>query len=175
MEEIPAEMKRNNREPDQDFFADEYLYRRVPDILWDDDEINIGAIELPDISVNRQKYGPAWWVRYIETGDSTPGARSFTLTEMGVIGFMSKDIPPRQAFQGVFLYRFQVVHAPEKYNYPHSEIRAFESKLGDPEGRETHVDGKGMIKRIDPIWHLQWRERLARKCRVVLRPREPAK
>ena len=174
MAEIPAEMNRNNREPDQDFFPDEYLYRRVPELLWDDDEIDVAAIELPDMSVNRQKFGPAWWVRFVETENSTSGARSFTLTEMGVIGFKSKDVPPRQAFRGAFVYRFQVVHAPEKYNYPHSEIRAFESKFGDPDGPETHVDGKGLIHRIDPVWHLEWRERLARKCRVVLRPRESA-
>jgi hypothetical protein len=173
MSDLPSEMLKNGRPEDQEFESGEFLYRRVPEDLWDDDEIDLDSIELPDMSVNREKYGPAWWVRYMESKDSKSGAREFVLTDWGVIGFRVEDVPPEQAFHGQFLYKFKVAHAPNKYNYAHSEVRAFETIMGNPKSDEIHIKGNDLINRIDPIWHLRWREKLARKCERILSPGEP--
>ena len=57
MAELPEGMLQRGRVEDNVFEASEYLYRRIPHDLWEADYINLDAIELPDMSVNRQKYG----------------------------------------------------------------------------------------------------------------------
>jgi hypothetical protein len=46
-----------------------------------------------------------------------------------------------------------------------------ETKVGDPDARQTHI-GKSLMNRITPDVQLRWRERLRRKCRIVLQPGE---
>jgi hypothetical protein len=58
MPELPAYMIKGGRPPDQSFTPEEMLYRRVPPDFWDDDEIELDGIDLPDMSVTREKYGP---------------------------------------------------------------------------------------------------------------------
>jgi hypothetical protein len=156
MSDIPDEMMQKGRGEDQNFSPEECLYRRVPHELWDDSEIELDSIELPDMSVNRQKYGPPEWVRLV--GDNT--------ANWGVIGFLTKDIPPEIQHLGVYIYKFRPVHVPLRRNYPHSEVRVYETPADRPES-ETHI-GKTLVERITPDVSLRWREKLRRKCRIIL-------
>jgi hypothetical protein len=62
MVEIPDEMKTGSRSPDPIFTDNERLFRRFrPDDI-DGGEITADAFELPDMSVNREKYGPPDWL-----------------------------------------------------------------------------------------------------------------
>jgi hypothetical protein len=153
MPELPAAMLRNGRPEDQEFRPTEYLYRRVPLVHWDDgdDPIEIDAIELPDMSVMRGKYAHPEWTRL--HGDEC--------SEWGVIGFQVADIPAHLQHLGVFVWTFCPKHAPQKNNYPHAEVQAFENGL--------HVNAKD---RLDVDLHLRWRELLLWKIRKIIRPHE---
>ncbi len=157
MPEIPEEMKARGRTVDSVFLPEEWLYRRVPPIHWDDDEVLIEAIDLPDMSVNRGKYGPPEWV--LLTSDEHAG--------WGVIGFQVESIPPPKQHLGVFNYDFQPVHCPLAKNYPHSEIRVYETHL------ERHTDPvhitKNLANSIKPDVLLRFRESLVRKCRIIIK------
>ena len=155
MPEIPDAMKAHGRPLDDHFLPAEQLFRRVPPDLWDDgaEDFDIEAIELPDMSVVRGKYGQPEWARF-DRGD---------YTDWGVIGFAVRHIPSLLTHLGVFAWTFSPHHDPERNNYAHSEIRAFEN------GR--HIDMK-LSERIDPILHLRWREQLLRNLGKVIRPHE---
>jgi hypothetical protein len=153
MAELPAAMLKNGRQADQEFQLDEYLYRRVPLELWDDgdDPIEVAAVELPDMSVIRGKYGHPEWTRL----------QSEEYSEWGVIGFQVEGIPPRLQHLGVFVWTFNTCHVPLGNNYPHSEVRAYENGV--------HINAKN---RLDPDLHLRWREMLLRKIRKFIRPHQ---
>lgn len=165
MIELPPGMRTEGRQPDQQFHSDEHLYRRVPLVLWEDadDPIELDAIELPDMSVVRSKYGHPEWARF--EGDE------YKYEDWGVIGFRVGDIPPELMHLGVFHYTFGPVHDPLKKNYPHSEVRAYENG--------QHVD---VAANLDYALHLRWREHLARRLvkliapegEVDIRPNAPA-
>ena len=152
MPELPTAMLRNGRSKDQDFRPDEYLYRRVPLVLWDFTGVDIDAIELPDMSVVRSKYGHPEWARL----------ESDECIHWGVIGFRVGDIPAKLLHLGVFTWTFGPRHVPLEENYPHSEVWAFENS--------THVSAKN---RLDPQLHLRWREMLLRRIKTIIRPYEP--
>lgn len=156
MADRPTAMLRNGRPRDQEFRPEERLFRRVPLQLWDDgnDPIEVDAIELPDLSVLREKYGHPEWARL----------ESEECGEWGVICFEVQDIPPRLQHLGVFIWSFRPRHVPLEENYPHSEVWAYEN--------ETHINAK---HRIDPDLHLRWREMLLRRIRVALRPYQQAR
>ena len=160
MADLPDEMLQKDRQLDPVFRDEEWLYRRVPHELWDDDSIELDAIELPDMSVNRQKYSKPAWVRLDRDEYS----------DWGVIGFQVQDIPPEIQDDGAFLFPFRSVHVPLRRNYSHTEVRAYESPVDHPE-EETHI-GKALMNRVEPEVHLRWRERLRRKCRIILRAYE---
>ncbi len=155
MPEIPDAMKERGRPLDDHFLPAEQLFRRVPPDLWDNgaEDFDIEAIELPDMSVVRSKYGHPEWARF-DRGD---------YRDWGVIGFAVRDIPSQLIHLGVFVWTFSPHHDPERNNYPHSEIRAFEN--------DRHIDMK-LSERIDPILHLRWREQLLRNLDKVIRPHE---
>jgi len=61
MSSPPIAMRANGRPEDPYFVAEEFLFRRIPTQIWDDptEDLGIEAIELPDVSVGRSKYGHA--------------------------------------------------------------------------------------------------------------------
>ncbi len=153
MPDLPSAMLRNGRPKDQDFRPDEYLYRRVPLVLWAFDfAVDIDAIELPDMSVIRGKYGHPEWARL----------ESDECIDWGVIGFRVGDIPARLLHLGVFTWTFGPRHVPLEDNYPHSEVWAYENGI--------HVNAKN---RLDPHLHLRWREMLLRRIKTIIRPYIP--
>jgi hypothetical protein len=119
MPELPEGMMQLDKPVDDLFKRDEQLYRRVPHEYWEDDYVNVDAIELPDMSVNRGKYSQPQWVRLL--GEQ--------YHDWGVIRFQVKDIPGEMQHLGAHIFRFRCKHVPHKYNYPHSEVQAFYSKI----------------------------------------------
>lgn len=154
MPDFPSAMMKEYRSEDQEFTSNEQLYRRVPFLLWDedDDDVDLDAIELPDMSVMRGKYAHPEWARF-DRGE---------YHELGVLGFRVDAIPDGFLHLGVFEWTFRAVHVPHRRNYPHAEVQAFED--------EQHVDGK--TRNLDPDAHLRWRELLFRQVREIYRPRE---
>jgi len=161
MSKIPAAMRQGGRHQDPHFYKEEYLYRRIPDVIWDDPNLDfpfdIDAMKLPDISTGRSKYGHPEWLRV--------GHERFE--HWAVVGFQVQDIPPERWSAGVFRYVYRPVHLPEELNYPHAEVRAFEQT----DGGEKHIQMEGMLPEEAD---LEWRELLLRKIRVFLKPHEPA-
>jgi hypothetical protein len=171
MPELPDGMMQRDRPIDDVFKPDEPLYRRVPHEFWDEDRVNIDAIDLPDMYVNRGKYSEPQWVRLI--GDE--------YHDWGVIGFHVKDVPPEMQHLGIHLFKFRTKHVPHKYNYPHSEVQAFYSKIDLP-GVEEHIDKEYLrreqLQSLDTLFpdelQLRWREQLRRKCRIVIQAHQTA-
>lgn len=150
MDELPAGMMTLDRLPDPIFAPDEDLYRRFdPDDL-DGVHISIDALELPDMSVNRSKYGPAEWTRLLDTSRN-----------WGVLAFRVGDIPPELLHLGTIRYSFAPEHVPLKRNYPHAEVRSYKEGV--------HIDLKNYAE-LDPDLNQRWRQQLAWKCRVILKP-----
>lgn len=156
MPSLPKGMFTESRQIDQVFDEAELLYRRVPLVLWDDwndwnEDIGIESVQLPDISVNREKYSHPVWARF--EGDE------YKYADWGVVSLRVQDVPTEQLENGVTKFTFKVEHAPLKKNYPHTEVRAFENS--------RHIS---LNATIDPIMHLRWREKVARKIRRVIAP-----
>ncbi len=162
MPDLPEYMLQKEQKVKPIFTPDELLYRRVPDEVWDDwdndGDIELDAIEFPDMSVTRESLGPADSARWI-------GERH---VDWGVIGFKVKDIPSQILYQGAFIYKMRPVHRPLRRNYPHSEVQVFETEWNNPED-EIHVEKKTMPG-IPYEAQQEWRELLRRVCRIVLRP-----
>jgi hypothetical protein len=136
---------------DNVFAPDEYLFRRVhPDSLPAGvDEIEVDSLEMPDMSVNRQKYGPAELVIKGYVG-------------WGIVKFRVREIPQSQQINGILPHEFKPVHAPldsTEHGYPHSEIRAYRNG--------QHIDAK---QELDRTISLRWREKLLRYCVIERRP-----
>jgi hypothetical protein len=151
MAEVPSAMLREGRPVDGEFKADEFLYRRVSPSNWDGTEVELDAINLPDMSVLRAKYAHPEWAR-LEDDD---------YADWGVVGFRVREIPTNLVHLGVFLWTFEARHRPIKRNYPHSEVWAFEDGV--------HID-LNFKEHIDHAFHLRWRERLLRSLTVFVRP-----
>lgn len=151
MAEIPEDMKRNGRPKIKEFDPDEYLYRRVMPEQWEEAEIDIDAIELPDMSVNRSTLGPPQWVRLEEE----------RCKDWAVVGFKVEDIPTGILHLGIDMYNFNPMHIPLDHNYPHSEVRCYRN--------DVHIDAK---KNLDKALHQRWREKLLWKMKTFLRPYE---
>jgi hypothetical protein len=159
MAELPPGMHQGEKHPLPHFDKDEYLYRRVPPILWDDEAddlpIDVDALEMPDMSVGRSRLAHPEWLRLASGCD-----------DWAVVGFRTEDIPPERWIDGI-PYAFRPEHVPLRHNYPHAEVRAYERATG------VHMDGKAVM--LPERVHLEWRERLLRKVRVFLTPGQPAK
>lgn len=159
MPDLPEYMLRGQKPTIPQFDPEEHLYRRVPGQFWDD-EIELDAIDFPDMSVTRESLGPPTSARWI--GDE--------YKDWGVIGFRVADIPPEIRFQGAFIYRMRAVHSPLKRNYPHSEVKVFEARWDLP-GAEVHVD-KHVMPGVPREAQQEWRESIRRRCRIILNPGE---
>jgi len=151
MSDIPQRMYTAGRTPQQDFAPEEKLWRRIKkEHAFPNGRIDLGAIELPDISVNR------------ENDDGEP--RDLLLNEhagWGVAEFRVDDIPSPQVYRGFEKYDFVPVHVPEKKNWYHSEIRGYRS--GD------HVStAQGFPEEVSR----QWRHRMRQRMRLVMFPSE---
>jgi hypothetical protein len=160
MPDLPEFMLKGGRPADPDFSPDERLYRRVPPRLWEDDDVALDAIEFPDMSVTRQKYGPPEAARWDDR---------CVHRDWGIIGFRVADIPADLPFQGCFIYHMEAHHAPVKYNYPHSEVKLFESNW--QAANRTPLDRETMLRLaagIPPEARRLWQEALRDKCQVIL-------
>jgi hypothetical protein len=154
MADIPNEMKTESRTPDPVFADVERLFRRFRPEDFDGGEVAAEAFELPDMSINREKYGPPDWLLLDED-----------FVGWGVAGFKVKDIPRGEEMLhlGVIVYVLQVEHVPLRLNYPHSEVRIYRG------GNRICRDNDN-LPLLAPEFHLRWRERLCRVCRVVIQP-----
>jgi hypothetical protein len=148
MARLPDYMLRRNRPLDQDFEPEEELFRAFGADDLEGDRVAIDAIELPDMSVNREKYGPPESLLYLDMW-----------VGHGVAGFKVKDIPPEMLHRGTRRFTFQVVHDPTENNYPHSVIQAFEGG--------THIQ---LPTDLDPELHLRWRRLMQMRMKVRIQP-----
>ena len=133
---------------DSHFDGQEDMFRRIHPDAFVGAQIALDAIELPDMSVNRGKYGyPNWLLR--------------GYPEWGVAKFKIKDIPESLRDGDVREYTFRPVHVPldNAYRYPHSEVRAYENGI--------HVNAK---EKLDPMLHLRWRHRLRLVLKLAIKP-----
>ena len=163
MPEVPEEMKTKGRPALPFDDLKEMLYRRVPPAIWEDDYIELDAIELPDMSVNRGSLGPPQWARLADTNS----------LEWGVIGFQVGDLPPDFNYHGIYQYSTRAEHSPLRSNYPHSEVRAYEVPT-DPVGPKKHINAKLLaeVDQVSPDVYQRWREYLRRRCQVILKQGE---
>ena len=153
MPEIPEEMKRNGRPKVKEFDGEEYLYRRVMPEQWVESQVDIDAIELPDMSVNRdfrdpEKWPPHWVLLEEER-----------CKDWAVVGFKVKDIPTDMPHLGIDMYTFDPTHVPQDRNYMHSEVWCYQNG--------GHIDAK---KNLDHDLHQRWREKLLWKIKTFVRP-----
>ena len=151
MADVPDEMMAKGRLEDKNFEDSELLYRRIrPDDI-EGQKITIEAIELPDMSVNREKFGPPEWLLLSDGFEN-----------WGVFKFQVSHIPESLLQNGTIEYRFMPKHRPLKKNYPHSEVWAFRDG--------QHIDVKNSDILLDPDAHQRWRQQLAWKCRLEIVP-----
>jgi hypothetical protein len=135
---------------DNTFQPDELLFRRIHPEHYIDGELQVAAIELPDMSVNRGKY-------------SRPEDAIRAFQNWGIGEFKVKHVPPGiSSFLGAADYEIRIAHVPEPDNYSHSEIQAFENG--------THVTELSANNVVEQRFHLQWRLRLLAKVRVRKEP-----
>lgn len=109
--DIPDEMHRRGRSPQNNFSLEEDLYIRFEKVTGD--QVAIGPIRCPDQSVNRSRYSEPGWV--LLPGHSHWGFGTFKV----------QDIPTPMERDAGDPYEFIITHDPEEENYSHSEIRAF--------------------------------------------------
>ena len=152
MADVPEEMKTKGRPECPDFNDDEELYRRFPPDYVEGGSVAIEALELPDMSVNREKFGPAGWLLIGKT-----------FADWGVLAFEVRHIPGELLHLGVTTYTFAPKHRPHKNSYPHSEVWAY--------CKGEHVDAKTTFL-LDPDVHQRWRQQLLWNCRPVIQPQQ---
>ncbi len=151
MAELPEAMRQSGRPPDPQFDAEESLFRRFRPEDLEGRTLAVDAIELPDMSVNREKYGPPTWLLLDEAFET-----------WGVASFMVQDIPTELIHLGTIQYTFGVEHCPTRNNYPHPEVRAYKDT--------EHIDLRHKAD-LDPEPHLRWRQRLQWRKRIVVQPK----
>ena len=156
MADVPEAMKTLDRQPDLRFKEDERLFRRFRPEDFDGDEVAPEVFELPDMSVNREKHGQPEWLLLDEGSEG-----------WGVVGFRVMDIPRQQKMHhlGAIVYLLQAEHIPLRYNYPHSEVRIYR------DGERICVFANN-LHLLEPAFHLRWRERLSRVCKLVIAPEQ---
>lgn len=157
MADVPPEMMKGDRQSDPVFADTEILFRRFRPSDFDAGSVAPEAFELPDMSVNREKYGAARWLLL---DDDFAG--------WGVGAFYVEDIPRDEELfhRGVIAYVLQPEHAPLRYNYPHSEVRVYRDNV-------RICKGNNNIYLLEPEFHLRWRERLSQASWIVIQPHPP--
>jgi hypothetical protein len=156
MADIPPEMMTRDRPADPEFADEEILFRRFRPEDFDGGEVALEAFELPDMSVNRKKHGPAEWLLLEEE-----------FAGWGVAAFRVEDIPrDRELLHlGVIAYVLRPEHVPLKYNYPHAEVRVYRAEV------RICRDNKN-LHLLEPEFHIRWRERLSIASRVAISPKD---
>lgn len=157
MPEIPERMQTKDRHRDDVFLSQELLFRRFHMHHFQDNELEIDAIEMPDMSVMREKYcdDPCWVLIDLEDQIDFSG--------WGIAGFPRSAIPATLYFRGNPNFTFEPKHVPYKRNYPHTEIWAYDEGI--------RVTGKNSLP---PEVHLPFRERLLWET-VIVRPPQSTK
>lgn len=151
----PEPMLRKGRPADQHFNAEERLFRRIPpNCVLPEEKIDLRAIELPDISVNREKHEGI--PEYVLYGMFHGKPRHFK--NWGIAAISAGGIPPEIESDGM-TYLFMPVHRPEEHNYYHSEIQCH-SQNGE------HVDPTQQIARES---QLLWRKKLQAQMTMIKR------
>lgn len=148
---IPDGMYQKNSGVDNNFFPDEYLFRRVSPQAISGKNINLEALDFPDMSVGRSKYGHPEWLRlYNHNG--------VDCATWAVVGFRIEQIPTPHLVDNI-QYVFIPAHDPERKNYPHTVIR-------------TH-NGNVTITSLIYFPHrlsLDWRARLKKFLTIFIEP-----
>ena len=156
MPDLPPDMLRRGRDPDQDFSDEELLFLRFRgDQYSSDTGIGLEAIRVPDLSVNREKHGGR--PEYLLVNRDHLLARHRV---WGVSEFRVGDIPRELNHQGEY-YTFRPVHDPKAHNYFHTEVQCFDS-------------GQQHICAADRFPHdvgMRWRKRLRFKMRISIDPK----
>ena len=156
MVEIPPEMLTRDRKPDPHFEDTERLFRRFPPGCLDGAEIAIAAVELPDMSVAREKYGQPEWLLLDDE-----------FSRWGVFAFLVRDLPPKKEIwhEGVIPFSLEARHVPLKFNYPHAEVWVFRDGI--------HVCKQSQnVDLLDPDFHLRWRESIVFASHIAIAPTE---
>lgn len=122
-------MLRNDRDDDQNFDPDEFLYMRWGKAdLTDDDRVRPENIRCPDQSVNREKHnGRDWFV--LLPDPEHPKSPAWLC--MGVLRFRVSNVPKPIEHAGSE-HTFSVVHDPTDRNFHHCELRAFKDGRRNP-------------------------------------------
>jgi hypothetical protein len=164
--------KPHSKPPNQFFSKTEQLFRRVQrERIRGGGKVRMLAFELPDMSVNRERYSTAEEAR-----------RGHDKGRWGVAVFTVADIPPRTTWvQVADKYRLAPRHVPEPGNYSHSEVRVWRNLKGtfvlitDRKGADVNPDDpdRNDVRNIsasllDPDFHMRWRKHIALVARVVL-------
>lgn len=151
-------MKRAGRPLDPDFAPSECLYRRISPTSFQNGEIDVDAVNLPDVSTMRSKYTPQpEWV-LIDPD------RGYDFRHWGIAQVRVDGIPKMS--RGIV--KFSPCHDPSENNYPHTEIRAYDA-TGE------HLTGMPIARLLSPEVHLDFRERLLRKMTILQQPSEPSR
>lgn len=166
--------------PDQTFPDTERLFRRVVrKHLKPDGKADMLAFDLPDMSVNRERFSTAEDTR-----------KGFRVEDWGVVSFLVRDIPPRETLpHATHSYAFRPRHVPEPGNFAHSEVRVTredgatavlvtrrrteEFTDADPDRDTPRIDPDAPdppVTALDPDFHMRWRRRIAWRCKPELRP-----
>ena len=153
--DVPGEMRREGRSIDHEFPDAEVLYRRFPKAhLSPGAKIPIYAVELPDVSVNRSKYGGKMeYVLY----DVVHGKYR---SEFGVVSFKAGQIPHPGTISTGTCISIRLKHVPEELNYYHAEIQA-------------HDRNRGHLKAFDDAderWIAAWRIGMRKILTLVKAP-----
>lgn len=156
MSKQPVAMRTNGRPLDPYFHPDERLFRRVPIWMWDDPADRPGpeAVELPDMSVGRSRYGHAEWVRF-------DVLNNHFFAEWGVLAVRVGDIPPKFWQLGVYQYTFHPSHEPLEKDYPHTEVRVYKN--------DTHIS---LDESLPEDIHLKWRLSLLEVMDAIIKPNQ---
>ncbi|HYV38923.1 MAG TPA: hypothetical protein VE988_24780 [Gemmataceae bacterium] len=152
------------------------MFRRVrQENLKRDGKPTLFAFELPDMSVNRERFGTAEEAR-----------SGFDQQQWGVAAFLVMDIPPRVAWTHLAqVYNLLPRHIPTNSNFAHTEVRVrrwVENELvlithrttadfddGDPD-RNAQSGLPGAL--LDPDFHMRWRKHIAKASTAVVLPME---
>lgn len=155
----------------QGFQGSERLFHRVRRNNVRNGKPTPSAFSLPDMSVNREKFG-----------DPEEARKGFDKADWGVSAFTVADIPPRESLAHMAqTYRLLPRHVPVPGNHAHSEVRVWrvveevfklitnrkpEDFEEDDPDREEPCDTAEAL--LDPDFHMRWRKRIALAARMVL-------
>ncbi|MCF7809724.1 hypothetical protein K9N50_01910 [bacterium] len=159
--DYPDRMYSNNHRilEDQIYSDSESLYFRFPKSYFiNTDNLELGAINVPNMSCNRYKYGGKpedVLCGYYSRSDGT----IVTYIDWGVAEFKVSDIPNPLLWRAIPFYS-KAVHIPERKNYYHTEIQSFDSNKNPIEARGAYSEEILML----------WREKLRNRLKTPIIP-----